>query len=170
MENKNHCPNANKMKQEPWILCCAVMLRFWPLLTKTWPFRFSWKPRVSRGPSEPRSADLRRGEAASFHCWHRGSLLDHPHGLQHLAIQAPQEEKRSHQHVRGHQERCGGYKTFYLKLIVCYSWHAAFIKRLYYGKVLDSAVIPPRGPHRNLLVWQARNRLFQPLWAHLFLN
>lgn len=94
---------------------------FWPLLIRRWPFRFPWKPRVSRGPSEPGSADLRRGEAASLHCGHRGRLLDHSHGLQYLALPTPQEEKRAQQHVRGDPERCAGRKTFCLNLIIVLS-------------------------------------------------
>lgn len=82
-----------------------ILLSFKPKLIRRWLFRLSWQPGVPGGPGEPRAADLRRGEAARVHRGPGRGLLGHPHGLQHLALPAPQEEERAGQHLRGYQER-----------------------------------------------------------------
>lgn len=53
------------------------------------------------------SADLRRGKAASLHRRDRRGMLDHPHGVQHLAVPPSQEKERSEHELRRHSQRYG---------------------------------------------------------------
>lgn len=50
--------------------------------------------------------DLRCGEAASFYSWHWRHLLVCSHDFQCVALQAPQEEERSQQHIHWNPQRC----------------------------------------------------------------
>lgn len=57
-------------------------------------------------PGEPPvPADLRCGQAAGLHSGDRSRLLDHPHGLQHLVVQTPEEEERPLQQLCRHTQR-----------------------------------------------------------------
>ena len=57
-------------------------------------------------PGEPPvPADLWCGQAAGLHSRDRSCLLDHPHGLQHLVVQTPEEEERPLQQLCRHTQR-----------------------------------------------------------------
>lgn len=51
------------------------------------------------------SADLGRGQAASLHRRDRRGMLDHPHGVQHLAVPPSQEKDGPEHELRRHPER-----------------------------------------------------------------
>lgn len=53
------------------------------------------------------SADLRRGQAASLHRRDWRGVLDHPHGVQHLAVPPSQEKDRPEHELRWHPQRYG---------------------------------------------------------------
>ena len=68
--------------------------------------RCIWANDRDREPGEPPvPADLRCGQAAGLHSGDRSRLLDHPHGLQHLVVQTPEEEERPLQQLCRHTQR-----------------------------------------------------------------
>lgn len=69
-------------------------------------FRFSWKPCVFRRSSQFSPADFWCSKAACLYCWNWCSLLDYPHGLQHLVVPPQEEEEWTHEYLCWYQKRC----------------------------------------------------------------
>lgn len=60
---------------------------------------------VRKRGEPPVPADLWCGQAAGLYSRHRSCLLDHPHGLQHLVVQTPQEKEWPFQQLCRHTQR-----------------------------------------------------------------
>lgn len=69
-------------------------------------FRFCWADDGNQWQERCFITHLRCGEAASFYCWHWRHLLVCSHDFQCVALQAPQKEKWSQQHIHWNPQRC----------------------------------------------------------------
>lgn len=91
---------SNPHHQNASLCCCHVSSNHPPTLRC-----IRANDRVCKPGEPPVPADLGCGQAAGLYSRHRSCLLDHPHGLQHLVVQTPQEKEWPLQQLCRHTQR-----------------------------------------------------------------